>query len=1318
MCSSLFNIEKLDESNYDSWNLQLQSVLVHQELWPVTCGELPAPKEGADEKAVLLWKAKDDKAKATIILSITPMQISHIKNCKSANEAWKCLQEVHRPKGPVRKVTLFKQLLGIRMNDGECVQQYVCKFTAVAEKLAEIGVCLQDDLFVIMLLASLPKSFESLVVALESRDELPNLTAVKIKLIEEGERRKTCQSEHTEGSVQAFVAHANTNAKKNIFEHTKSNDSASTASTRKDNSKKSNLKCYSCGKKGHFAAQCKGKDREKSSHQNVTRNGLFAAVSSRILHNDVWCVDSGASSHLCCNRNMFDEFEPCEESIMLAAEHKILAKGKGVVRLRTNEFDVTLVDVLFVPGLQCNFVSVARAVNSGYIVEFKGNTAKFFDKHGGIILCAQKVRDLYLLEINKNKLFFAKKIADDVMKWHNRFGHLNFASLRQLSNKQMVFGLPINIPTDVNCALCMSSKCTQRPYSNSQNYAADVLGVVHTDVCGPVNVASIGGARYFLTFMDDKTRYIFVYFLRHKSEVFEKFKEFKAMAERQTGEKLKILRSDNGTEFVNNIFDEYLKANGILRQLTVPYTPQQNGAAERLNRTLLEMARCMLLGAGLEQSLWGEAVSTSAYLRNRSPTKALDSVTPYEAWHGHKPTVAHLRAFGSFAVALDKRQRDKFKPKGKEYVMVGYSDTSKAYRLYDKEAKRLIVSRDVYFIEQTQHKQQHEAILDVLNPINVHVSDNEQMAQVPVIQVDEANDNANEDEVVDDGGMQPEKSDDDFESPEDEPTSLKRGPGRPKLIRTGVCGRPKKQYNYLSLLTYGNIKVPDTVGEALSSELSGDWYNAMKAEYESLLKNKTWELVKLPRDQKPVRNKWVFAVKRNKDGNVERFKARLVAKGCSQIYGVNYTETFSPVVRYNTIRMIFAIAAEYRLHLHQMDVSTAYLNSDLSEDIYMNQPEMFVDKRYPDHCLKLKKALYGLKQSGRQWNMKLDSILKQIGFKQCECEPCVYVMHKGKQLNIIAVYVDDLLIASSDYSHLKLIKAMISNKVEVVDKGQVQHFLSMEVERDGETGAIAISQKGHIKRLLREYEMENCRPIAIPLDPGHQVVCNEQNCKKADQVQYQSLIGSLMYLAVCTRPDILHSVCKLAQRNNDPHVEHLSAAKRILRFLCTTQDMQLRYNKTGKPIECFVDSDWGGDTSDRKSYTGYAVMLAGGVFSYECKKQTTIALSSTEAEYMALACVVKEAVYLKQLLTEMELECPDAMIVNGDNLSAMNLVKNPVYHARSKHIDIKYHFIRNIYRGGEIELNYCSTSNMIADIFTKNLARPNHEKFSKMLNLC
>ncbi len=781
---------------------------------------------------------------------------------------------------------------------------------------------------------------------------------------------------------------------------------------------------------------------------------------------------------------------------------------------------------------------------------------------------------------------------------------------------------------------------------------------------------------------------------------------------------MKILRSDNGAEFTNKAFDSYLRKHGIVRQLTVPYTPQQNGVAERFNRTLVEMAKCMLNGANLDETLWAEALYTAAYLRNRSPTKALPNSTPYEEFCGSKPKVSHLKVFGSKAIALNKRQKTKFAPRGKEYVMVGYSESSKAYRLYDKEKRELIVSRDVYFIEEIEEK----ASTNISFPLMLDSAISEQ--EVDEISNPESDASVQEiticerpaDHSESDYNSCNEETTEPVEIPQNQ-TVTARGRGRPRIMRTGAPGRPKKVYNTLNMVSSSNVQIPETVEEALNSEYADERWSAMQSEYDSLMANDTWELVEMPPNQKVVSSKWVFALKKDKDNNIERFKARLVAKGCSQKYGVNYTETFSPVVRSETVRMMFAIAAEYGLYLHQMDVSSAYINSDLNDEVYMKQPVKFVSRKFPNRVLKLKKALYGLKQSGREWNFKLDSILKKLGFQQCPSEPCVYTMCTDSRINIIAVYVDDLLIASSSKADLKKIKEDIAKNVKVVDKGEAKQFLSLEIEREGELGEISINQKSQIHRLLESQHMESCRPISTPLDPKCQVKCESNDCKLADQAEYQSLIGSLMYIAINTRPDILHSVSKLSQRNNNPHSEHMNAAKRVLKYLNATQDKSLHYRKTGEPISCFADADWGGDTIDRKSYTGYSFIMAGAVVSYESKKQTTVALSSTEAEYMAMSSACKEASYLKKLFKEMKLQCPDAITINGDNMSAINLIKNPVYHSRSKHIDIKYHHIRDVYCRGEIDLNYCASQNNVADILTKNLTKIPHNKCMQMMGI-
>lgn len=465
----------------------------------------------------------------------------------------------------------------------------------------------------------------------------------------------------------------------------------------------------------------------------------------------------------------------------------------------------------------------------------------------------------------------------------------------------------------------------------------------------------------------------------------------------------------------------------------------------------------------------------------------------------------------------------------------------------------------------------------------------------------------------------------------------------------------------------------------------------------------------------------MFNIKRKKDGSIERYKSRLVAKGCSQRIGIDYTETCSPVVRYSSLRLIFALAVEYNLEIHQMDVAAAYLNGELKEDIFMEQPEIFVDQNNPNKVCKLKKALYGLKQAGREWNEKLDSVIRSIGFKRCHSDSCVYVMNDKNHINIVAVYVDDIILACSNEQTLREIKHRVGSEFDVVDKGPVDYFLGMEVVRDKEKSCITISQRQFILNLLENFNMHHTRSCSTPLDPGQNFKkCSDcSGCVKVDARLYQSLIGSLMYLGIASRPDIVHSVTKLAQFNIDPHREHMNAAKHLLRYLNNTINFKLTFRKTGLRLKAYADADWASGSDDRRSFTGFAFFLAGAAITWESRKQQTVALSSTEAEYMALSSASKEAVYLRRFIQELGFpELVDAPTeLNGDNLSALQLVKNPVYHSRTKHIDVRVHFIREIFGKHSIDLKYVPTNDMIADILTKNLNKSKHSDLSQKLGL-
>lgn len=1316
-------IEKLGDENYEIWHMAMKSLLVTADLWKVVCGRY-VRDEGNPSEAEK-WDTLDQKALAYMVLNVKPTQLMHIKACTTSEAAWKKLQQLHTQVGPIRKVQLYQKLLRFNMQQDENIGAHVNSFVETIERLAEMDIKINEELKVIMLLSSLPDTWEHFVVAIETRDELPTFEIVKVKLLEEGARKK--EKAEREGNAASQAVYTYTQAKGN---RDKGENNNTKRNERTSEKQKFNGKCFICEKPGHRASECRNK--KKSATDSAKGH-----QASCVLHNyvdkrrqSVWCIDSGATCHMCCDRNMFETIdEKRKTSVMLAANKFVESQGVGIVKLQYKNTVLLLQNVLFVPELHMNFYSVSAAARYDICTTFNGKEALVKNKYGKVVLKAVQENNLYVYS-EKSAVFTINSLSPAV-NWHNRFGHLNFKDLELLSEKQLVHGMHIgNIEEKINCDTCNQAKLCSLPFPQKSNRVTkEVLELVHTDVCGPMNVKSIAGNRYFLTFIDDYSRKIYVYFLQTKSQVFERFKKFQSYVECQTGHKIKSLRSDNGTEYVNKEFTKHLEKCGIKRQLTVPYTPQQNGVAERANRTIVEMAKCLLIHAGLEEFLWAEAVTTAVYLRNRCPTRALAGGTPFEAWKGHKPSVKHMRVFGSRAFALDKCTKGKFKAKGKEYIFVGYSFEAKAYRLYDKQKRSIIERRDVRFVEGEfctktikncePCEQNNDFMTNIIRLEScTYTPENKQIEHEEAVEDLRSDSGKEEEEFVSASDNEGSDEGNGRNEPQQDDTTPRRGPGRPRLVRTGQPGRPRKEYQVLNSLNYmDDIETPKSAADALQGQHSHDWQKSMQNEFDALQANDTWTLCELPPGHKAIGSKWVYRIKRSKDGDIESFKSRLVAQGCGQQFGVDYWETFSPVIRYETIRMLFAIAAEKQLFVHQVDIANAYLNSKLHEIVYMKQPPNFIDKHHPNKVLKLQKALYGLKQSGRVWNNTLDDVLKNMGFKRCKNEACLYIKQEQRKFSYIAVYVDDLIILCPSENDITEIKKKIASSFKMHDGGAINYFLGMEIERDGESGSIKMCQKTYIKGLLETYGMNSCRPVSTPLDPGYQVGCTSESCVQVNIKGFQSLIGSLMYLAVLSRPDILHAVSKLSQRNTDPHEEHEIAAKHILRYLAGTMNLSITYRKSGESVKGLVDADWANE-KDRKSYSGYAFFMAGSAFSWSSTKQSVVALSSTKAEYIALSMAAKEAIYLRRLLHEIGWsEQPEPMTIFGDNISAQHIAQNPVHHKRTKHIDIKYHFIREKVESNDIVLEYVTTNDNVADVLTKCLNKNKHNGFVKNLGM-
>ena len=497
-----------------------------------------------------------------------------------------------------------------------------------------------------------------------------------------------------------------------------------------------------------------------------------------------------------------------------------------------------------------------------------------------------------------------------------------------------------------------------------------------------------------------------------------------------------------------------------------------------------------------------------------------------------------------------------------------------------------------------------------------------------------------------------------------------------------------------------DIPTPGSYTEAAQNE---NWRIAIKEEYDALVKNETWELVKLPKGRKAIGCKWVFKIKQNADGSIAKYKARLVAKGFTQQHGIDFTETFAPVAKFNTIRILLAIFAIEGFNVKQMDVSTAFLHAEVEEDLYMKQPEGFEIQGEDGSTLvcKLKKSLYGLKQAGRNWNKTLDLYLKKYGFIASKVDPCLYILRKENGSTIIlVVYVDDILSFDNDSKLRDKFISDISKRFKIVDIGDAKWILAMKLEK--ENGTIHIDQEKYLNDVLERFQMEECKVMNTPV-----VVDNSDNNIQFDnQTLYMSLVGSLIYLSVVSRPDISYAVGKVSQKMANPTQNDWIAAKRILRYLKKDKRLGPTYSRNGSlTLVGYSDSDWGGDVETRKSTSGYVFTLGGAAISWTSKKQSTVALSSTEAEYMALCAAIQEAVYLRLLLSDLGYTQNEPTLIYQDNQGSIAMAKNAIISRRTKHVDIKYHYVREMIEAGQIRLEYIPTDKMVADCLTKPVGK-------------
>ena len=1109
-----------------------------------------------------------------------------------------------------------------------------------------------------------------------------------------------------------------------------------------------------------------GEGTETQGHAEVLIGEVNMGAGDGDGEDKEWVCDSGADHHMTGDITLFDFIEDIPSDFHVKQiKGKVAVLQWGVVRLSTQKADgmkgeIELHEVLYMPGMRVNIFSLQRIRRKGacsYTFGGEpqpGRVIPIYNRDGQQIATMEEtlkarptlvcgrlagtdgVEGMTVEEKEygmEGEVLGGKGISMELL--HKRLGHTSQGGMERLVREQLVRGLEEGMKGEFGmCRGCKMGKSSEKahPRKDPEFRAKEPLELIHTDISGPfVPKAVEGGGQYNLVIIDDFSRKSWTLPLKKKSDTKVSLKEWIAVHENEVGRKVKAMRSDNGGEYIDESLETWLREHGISHQTIPARSPQSNGVAERMNRTLQDRARSMLVGAGLGGGFWVEAIATASYIRNRGPVAGL-SRTPDELWSGKVPTVKHLRSYGSKAyVSLEK-----FKRSGKmgvtkwEGVIVGYPTGSVGYRVWDPvrgkvynvgvphidedvapgwwkkgegaasdvdvAAEIIFPDLDVDIVGEGEHEIPE---CDLPVPVLVEDSSDEEDGDDAI---DGDNDDwGPEDDAPSGGG---EEGDIDDSVPEVAPADEPRHSNRE---RRGV---PPLRYIEMFLAAAAEDEAkqsPASVEEALSGEHKGKWEEAMRSEMDSLKENGVYELVDRPKGKKVVKSKWVLRVKTNEKGEIEKYKGRVVAKGYSQVEGVDYDQTFSPTVRFESIRQMVALGTAKGMHLHQMDVTTAFLYAPLEEEVYMEQPEGTVLPGNENKVMKLLKCLYGLKQSPRQWNIYIDTVLKQLGFVRLKSDFGIYVKGEGENMVYIALYVDDLFLVGKVLERIKEVKLGLHGEFKMKDLGEAKFLLGIEIRRQ-DNGDVFLVQERYARDVVKRFNMEGCKSVSTPLELGSHLDMSQQPSTEEERaamaaVPYRSAIGSLMYLATCTRPDLAAAVSELSKFSQNPGAAHWEGVKRVLRYVSGTVGDGLLY-KRGAQVEVWGYSDAGhaGCQETSKGRSGYVFLSAGAAISWRSSMMKLVTHSSCESEYVGLSEAGNEVVYLHQLQGEMKIG-KESVLLLGDNESSLKLAMNPVFHQRSKHIRIKYHSLRDRVEEGLIELCKVDTGLNAADMLTKNV---------------
>ncbi|KAF8749245.1 Reverse transcriptase (RNA-dependent DNA polymerase) [Rhizoctonia solani] len=1351
------------------WRTQMEDILTNLDLYGYVNGTITMPSlttttttpsasgsSGKDAQAststgtnkeYLKWSKSNRKALVNIRLRVDGNVLTHIQGCTTSADAWNTLATTFQVKGTVGLIDLQRKFFSHRMTDGEDIEEHIQRMRGWFQRINNIKPnSINEANWITTLVASLPDSWDSFTQSVSFQFNMDNKSTLTNEI---NNLRSRILAEAHRKSIRNTDRKAFFSSNKPLF-----NRSVRTNSSQRGPDK-SKSKCNNCGKIGHWAAECRSPgggaykhgQQNRGNQPNRRFNSLnkprnnnartHIAIAENSKTNDyafstfenlrkdfskstcTWIADSGTTTHIANDQRLFTDYRKSLDYVTgVAGKEPIL--GRGTVELwclidpeKTKQRKITLTNVAHVPSSPANLISLSLITDKGYRVLMDQDQLVIYGPNNELITFGSKLQNrsqgnlwkLNAKTINKvsvnnkhtpTELALVKQTGQTWLDWHKVLGHIGLQALQQIKNTNAVNGMEI---------------------------VEDNIGLnfeLVTDVWGPARTPSIGRYKYYVSFTNVATCFTCLGFLRHKDETLNKYKSFEALLNTQKDKKIKQVRFDNGREFVNNNWIKHAAQRGTVLETTALYSAQQNGIAKQLNQTLTNKAQAMLLESAAPKFLWNEALAYACYLKNQVPTQVHGTFwkTPFEAFWGQKPDISVLRPWGTKCYVLDQGEnRSKLDSKTFTATFVGISDVQgKSWRYYKTGANRILHSRNILFPKD------HAAIKDVADNTNwgelvappaegemtqtnsaaerptkptgtgehmyklktegTTLNSHTQPIQQPVvpksntscskpamrtnpsavttqliqainaltpgsgdgIQTRSQNPNAPAISLTRERGGVKISIDDTTPSGQSAPNILNKvtnlaveledifagssntnssksndhrtfslltdtssvlsaptipselafaldAPQRRNQLRPLTPDSPLATTGHLeqswaALADLSNPNNHPTVEEALAGPQANKWLEAMRKEVSTLKRMGTYKHIEPPKDRKPIGNKWVLTLKRNANGEPERYKARLVAQGFSQQPSIDFDKTFAPVVRLDLIRSLVSLANNNNWDICQLDVNAAYLHAEVDKELYMRQIPYFEDGT--NRVLKLKRSIYGLKQAGR------------IAFK-----------------------------------------------------------------RDHERGILCLNQTAYINNLVHFAGLKDAFPADTPLSPSVQLTRFDGAKPKFNYGTY------IAQFTTCFGP------------------AHVTQVKRLVRYLKGTLTLGLTYRRLAEGFGeiGYSDADWGSNLIDPK-------------------KQATVALSTMEAEYMALLHACTQALWMRQFFEELYLYADAPTLILSDNLAALTLSVESQFHGRSKHIDIRHHFMRDIIEKRKVTTLYVPSNENLADAFTKALPAP------------